>query len=110
MDDVEAWIIAQLEPPLTAPDEPGNVRMDGPGGLAIRAESDWFQDDDPVGPCRGVTVEVSIAGEPVGDFTYTVADGGVPKLMERLEPEQAARVAAAVGDDPWTPLAKRPPP
>jgi hypothetical protein len=40
MDDIEAWIIAQLEPPLTASDAPGNVRMDGPGGLTIRAESD----------------------------------------------------------------------
>jgi hypothetical protein len=81
--------------------------MDGPGGLAIRAEIEWFQADDPIGSCRGVTVEVSIAGEPIGDFTYTVAEGSNPELMDRLEPEQAARVAAAVGNDPWTPLFRR---
>jgi hypothetical protein len=108
--DIEAWIIAQLEPLLTAPDALADVRIDGPGGLTIRAESDWFQADDPLGPCRGVTVEVSIAGEPIGDFTYTVAEGGNPELMDRLEPEQAARVAAAAGNDPRTPLARRLPP
>src|SRR5690348_3353405 len=104
--DVEAWTISQLEPLLTPPYTLADVRMDGPGGLAIRAEHHWFKADDLDGACRGATVEVSVAGEPIGSFAYTCPSGNL-RLMAGLEPEQAARVAVAAGNDPWTLLVRR---
>jgi hypothetical protein len=66
--DVHEWIIERLEPKVTAPDPPGEVTMAGPGGLVIRAEVDWFEGNGPGTACRGVDVEASIGGEPVGNF------------------------------------------
>jgi hypothetical protein len=95
--DVETWIIAQLEP--MQPDASGEVTMNGPGALTIRAEAVWWEPESPEAACRGVNVEISIAGEPVGSFAYAVAESGRRALLDRLEPDQAARVAAAVEND-----------
>jgi hypothetical protein len=95
--DVEAWIIAQLEPIAAAPETPGEVTMDGPAGLGFIAEIDWYEDEDrPGSACRGVLVEVSLGGEPIGCFAYTVSDQGAHALLDRLEPDEAERIAAAV--------------
>jgi hypothetical protein len=83
------------------------VTLDGPDGLAVRAEIDCFEADEPDSACRGVTVEVSVGGEPTGDFAYTVSDAGATRTMDWLEPEHAARVATSVGHDPWTRLTMR---
>src|SRR5690242_4235852 len=65
--DVEAWIIGQLEP-LT-PEAPSEMTFDGPAGLIMRVEVDWFETDSPGRACRGVTVEVNIAGRLQDDLS-----------------------------------------
>jgi hypothetical protein len=61
--DVEAWIIAQLEPTASGRDSWAEVTMDGPCGLAVQAAFDWFEADDG-GECCGVGVAVSLGAEP----------------------------------------------
>src|ERR1051325_11281138 len=98
--DVEAWIICHLEP--IAPDAPDAVSFDGPAGIIVRVEVDWFEGDSGSdAPCRGVDVAVSGAGEPASSFAYTLAESGRSELVDRLEPKAAERVSAAIGSDAW---------
>jgi hypothetical protein len=96
--DVEAWIIAELEP--MRPDAPGEVTMDGPGGLSVHLEVVWWEAGSPDAACRGVNVEVSIGAGPVDSFAYAVAQSGRRALLDRIEPEQAARIATVIQGHP----------
>src|ERR1051326_3794921 len=79
----------------------GQVTMDGPSGLVIEAEIDWYEVEDLRGSAsHGVLVEVSLGDEPIGCFAYTVSDEGAHMLLDRLEPDEAARIAAAIGSEP----------
>jgi hypothetical protein len=81
------------------------MTFDGPAGLIVRAEADWFEGEDADRECRGVPVEVSVAGEPVGSFVYTVSESARGEIVDRLEPEAAERIVAALG--PAARLTKR---
>jgi len=99
--DVEAWIIGQLNPIVSGPDAWAEVTMDGPFGLVVEAEIAWYEDEDrPGSACRGVLVEVGLGGDPIGCFAYTVSDEGAHMILDRLEPDEAARIAAAIGSEP----------
>jgi hypothetical protein len=50
---------------------------------------------------------MEIAGEPIGSFAYTVSESGRRALLDHLEPEQAARIADAIGSDPMARLTMR---
>jgi hypothetical protein len=82
--DVEGWIIEQLEPVITAPEVPAELTMVGPGKLVVRAEVEWFEADSPDHPRRGVDVEVSIGGEPIASFGYTVSERGERNILAEL--------------------------
>jgi hypothetical protein len=103
--DVEAWIIAEIEP--MRPDASGEMTMYGPAGLSVRVEAVWWKPEDPDSACRGVSLEVCIGAEPVGSFAYALAQSGRRALLERLEPEQTARIAEAIQGDPAARLGPR---
>lgn len=92
--DVETWIISRLEP--MPPNAPGEVIMHGPGDLSIRVEAVRWEAESPDAACRGVYVEISLAGEPVGSFAYMASESGRRALLDRLEPGQAARIVEAI--------------
>src|SRR5689334_25261564 len=105
--DVEAWIIAQLKPIVSGPDAWAKVTMDGPSGLVVEAEIAWYEDEDrPGSVSRGVLVEVSL-GEPIGCFAYTVSEEGAHMLLDRLEPDEARRIAAGIGSEAAASLTAR---
>jgi hypothetical protein len=101
--DAEAWIVDQLDPMIASGEVPTEVWMLGPRSLAVSADARW-SDDEGGATTRGVEIVVWIGGEAVGRFAYTVSADGALKFMDRLQPEQAARIAEAAGNDPWTPL------
>jgi hypothetical protein len=98
--DVEAWIIARLEPVVAPPDAPAEVSLDGPGGLVVRAEAVWLAADNPDGACRGVIVEVSVTDRPAGRFIYVASQSGRRAVLDHLEHDEAARIAAAIEGEP----------
>jgi hypothetical protein len=81
----EDRIVDRVEPIEKADEAPGKVTMDGPGGLIVRAEADSFEVEDQASPGRGVDVEVSISGEPLGSFAYTVSENGRGALLDHLD-------------------------
>jgi hypothetical protein len=82
---------------------PTEVWMLGPRSLAVSADASWSEDEDGTNT-RGVEVVVWIGGEAIGSFAYTVSKDGALKFVDRMQPEQAARIAEVAGNDPWTPL------